>query len=71
MEIVYCMYAPVAQLDSASDSDSEGRWFESSRAYHVAASAISLAATFLCHRALVLLRLLSKSQPLRWVVIWF
>ena len=27
------MYAPVAQLDSASDSDSEGRWFESSRAY--------------------------------------
>ena len=26
-------YAPVAQLDSASDSDSEGRWFESSRAY--------------------------------------
>ena len=27
-------YAPVAQLDSASDSDSEGRWFESSRAYH-------------------------------------
>ena len=27
------IYAPVAQLDSASDSDSEGRWFESSRAY--------------------------------------
>ena len=24
---------PVAQLDRASDSDSEGRWFESSRAY--------------------------------------
>ena len=24
--------APVAQLDRASDSDSEGRWFESSRA---------------------------------------
>ena len=23
----------MAQLDSASDSDSEGRWFESSRAY--------------------------------------
>ena len=27
-------YAPVAQLDRVSDSDSEGRWFESSRAYH-------------------------------------
>ena len=26
-------YAPVAQLDRVSDSDSEGRWFESSRAY--------------------------------------
>ena len=26
-------YVPVAQLDRASDSDSEGRWFESSRAY--------------------------------------
>ena len=26
-------YAPVAQLDSACDSDSQGRWFESSRAY--------------------------------------
>ena len=26
--------APVAQLDRALDSDSKGRWFESSRAYH-------------------------------------
>ena len=26
-------FAPVAQLDRVSDSDSEGRWFESSRAY--------------------------------------
>ena len=26
-------YAPVAQLDRALDSDSKGRWFESSRAY--------------------------------------
>ena len=25
--------APVAQLDRVSDSDSEGRWFDSSRAY--------------------------------------
>ena len=29
------VFAPVAQLDSASDSDSEGRWFESSRAYQI------------------------------------
>ena len=28
------IYALVAQLDRVSDSDSEGRWFESSRAYH-------------------------------------
>ena len=28
------VHAPVAQLDRVSDSDSEGRWFESSRAYH-------------------------------------
>ena len=27
-------YAPVAQLDRALDSDSKGRWFDSSRAYH-------------------------------------
>ena len=27
-------YAPVAQLDRALDSDSKGRWFESSREYH-------------------------------------
>ena len=26
-------YAPVAQMDRALDSDSKGRWFESSRAY--------------------------------------
>lgn len=30
--------APVAQLDRASDSDSEGRWFDSSRAYQQKAS---------------------------------
>ena len=29
------MHAPVAQLDRALDSDSKGRWFESSRAYHI------------------------------------
>ena len=27
------MHAPVAQMDRALDSDSKGRWFESSRAY--------------------------------------
>ena len=29
------LYAPVAQLDRVSDSDYEGRAFESHRAYHV------------------------------------
>ena len=28
-------YVPVAQLDRVSDSDSEGRWFESSRVHEV------------------------------------
>ena len=28
--------APVAQLDRALDSDSKGRWFDSSRAYQIA-----------------------------------
>ena len=28
-----CIHAPVAQLDRVTDSDSVGRWFESSRAY--------------------------------------
>jgi hypothetical protein len=32
--IAHPIFAPVAQLDRASDSGSEGRWFESSRAYH-------------------------------------
>ena len=31
---MYAKYAPVAQLDRVTDSDSVGRWFESSRAYH-------------------------------------
>ena len=30
----YFFYVPVAQLDRVSDSDSEGRAFESHRAYH-------------------------------------
>ena len=35
-------YVPVAQLDRVSDSDSEGRRFESCRAYHVAADSALL-----------------------------
>ena len=34
-------YAPVAQLDRALDSDSKGRWFESSRAYQMNATRVS------------------------------
>ena len=33
LQLHIARYAPVAQLDSACDSDSQGRWFESSRAY--------------------------------------
>ena len=40
------IYAPVAQLDRVSDSDSEGRAFESHQAYHVGASDIKLAPMF-------------------------
>ena len=35
-------YAPVAQLDRVSDSDSEGRAFESHQAYHTATSLFGL-----------------------------
>ena len=38
-------YAPVAQLDRVSDSDSEGRAFESHQAYHVVADFVSFATT--------------------------
>ena len=34
-------YAPVAQLDRALDSDSKGRWFESSRAYQMNTTRVS------------------------------
>ena len=34
-------YAPVAQLDRALDSDSKGRWFDSSRAYQEASAVMS------------------------------
>ena len=33
--ITIILYAPVAQLDRVSDSDSEGHAFESHRAYHI------------------------------------
>ena len=35
MIILYMLFVPVAQLDRVSDSDSEGRAFESHQAYHV------------------------------------
>ena len=49
---------------------------ESERTAQVITSVISLATSFLCsasktHRALILLLLASKSQPLRWASIWF
>ena len=34
-------YAPVAQLDRALDSDSKGRWFDSSRAYQEASAVLA------------------------------
>ena len=36
--IIYAEYVPVAQPDRVSDSDSEGRAFESHQAYHVGTS---------------------------------
>ena len=43
--------APLAQLDRASDYESEGRWFESSRARHFLADPISpLPSTVIRHR---------------------
>ena len=50
----------------------ESLHLESVHAFHVGASCISLAPTFFkSQSALIPLLLLSKSQPLRWVVIWF
>ena len=37
------IYVPVAQLDRVLDSDSKGRWFESSQAYHQKALAFASA----------------------------
>ena len=44
---------------------------ESTLLHHVAANVISFAAIFYKnHRALILLRLLSKPDPLRWTSVW-
>ena len=64
-------YPGVAKFGIALEWGSRGPEFESQHSDHVAASVISLAATFSCHRALIMLRLLSKSNPLRWASIWF
>ena len=50
----------------------EGRGIYSVAMFHVGASVISLAPTyFISQSALILLLLLSKSNPLRWASIWF
>ena len=51
----------------------EGRGIYSVAMFHVGASVISLAPTFFfkSQSALILLLLLSKSNPLRWASIWF
>ena len=43
---------PVAQLDRVSDSDSEGRWFESSRARHAAGEKLVLLRFFVVRKPL-------------------
>ena len=59
-------------MDRASDSGSEGWGFESLPACHVGANVISFAPTFFkSQSARILLLLLSKSQPLRRIVIWW
>ena len=47
--VLYCfmLYAPVAQLDRVSDSDSEGRAFESRRAYHKKSTSLEVLFCFL------------------------
>lgn len=46
--------------------------FKSPCPHHVTADDISIAATFFkSHLSLILSRLLSKSQPLHWVAVWY
>ena len=44
-------YAPVAQLDRVTDSDSVGRWFDSSRAYQNAPACFKRVLSFLAEPA--------------------
>ena len=44
MDVLF--YVPVAQLDRALDSDSKGRWFESSRAYQSSVQTYCLCGIF-------------------------
>ena len=46
------IYAPVAQLDRASDSDSEGRAFESRQAHHTQKHRHVFVDVFVCFYAL-------------------
>lgn len=47
-------YVPVAQLDRVSDSDSEGRGFESRRAYHIKKPVLSMLCGILASAFLLL-----------------
>ena len=58
------IYVPVAQLDRASDSDSEGRRFESCRAYHGVASCAQSRADV--HKLYVCSFLCSAAPPLQF-----
>ena len=49
--IQYSPYLPVAQLDSASDSDSEGRRFESCRVGQKTVPALVAGTVFLIYRS--------------------
>ena len=70
--VIYFALRDVAQLGRALRSGRKGRRFESCHPDHVGANVISFAPTyFISQSALILLLLLSKSQPLRWVAIWF
>lgn len=66
-EIKHVLYAPVAQLDRVTDSDSVGHWFESSRAYQKVTVSHLLTVTFIfcLARALVINTMRKHSTTLR------
>ena len=66
-ETKHVLYAPVAQLDRVTDSDSVGHWFESSRAYQKVTVSRLLTVTFIfCFaRALVINAVRKHSTTLR------